>query len=166
MATSKKKEGFSTLITKFPKAKLPMRLTPDAYREFEKTNKPLSVDTITRFLVDEGEAIDEFTEFIPCCRLPDTPKFYGLVYWQAGLMEYHYVLITFDKKGQVINKKRIAGTIPDNNSFKVVVATITSSSKIEAKEGSSAQNSKKLTPTSFSEHYQFNISENGIITNE
>ncbi len=166
MATSKKKEGFSTLITKFSKAKLPLSLTPDTYREFEKQNKPLSVDTISRFLIDEGEAIDEFTEFVPCCRLPETPKFYGLIYWQAGLMEYHYMLITFDKKGNMINKKRIGGTIPDNQTFKVQVATITSSSTIEVKEGRSAQNSKNLTPTSFSEHYQFSISENGIITNE
>ena len=164
MAKQTKRACFTTLTSKFPKAKLPIELTPDAVREFEKKKKPLSVDSISQFLLEEGEAIDEFTEFIPCFRLPDTKEFHGLVYWQAGLMEYHYWLATFDKKGNFIEKKRIAGTISGESTFKVAVATITSSWKIEVKEGESAQNTKNLTPTSFSQHHIINISPTGTMS--
>jgi len=163
MAKQTKHAGFTTLITKFPKAKLPVELAPDTFREFEKKNKPLSVDTVSHFLLEEGEVIDEFTEFIPCFRLSDTPKFEGLIYWQASLMEYHYWLVTFDKKGNFIEKKRIAGTIPVDAAFKVSVATVTSSWNIEVKEGESAQNTKNLIPTSFSQHHIINISPEGTM---
>ena len=163
MAKQNKRAGFSTLTSKFPKGTLPIELTPDAVREFEKKNKPLSVDAISQFLLEEGEAIDEFTEFIPCFRLPDTKDFYGFIYWQAGLMEYHYWLATFDKKGNFIEKKRIGGTITQESTFKVSVANITSSWKIEVKEGESDRNTKNLTPTSFSQPYIINISLTGTM---
>jgi len=166
MSKSKKKAGFTTLITKFPKAKLPLVLSPDSYRNFEKKNKPLSLDSIQNFLLDEQEEVDEFTEFIPCFRLPDTSNFHALVFWRAGLMEYHYVLITFDKKGYLIDKKSIAGTIPHENAFIISIADIKSSRKIEVKEGSADTNTKNLTPTSFSHNYHLDISDNGKITTQ
>lgn len=166
MSESKKKAGFTTLITKFPKAKLPLELAPDSYRNFEKKNKPLSLDSIKNFLIDEQEEVDEFTEFIPCFRLPDTTNFHALVFWQAGLMEYHYILITFNKNGHLIDKKSIAGTIPHANAFKISIANIKSSQKIEVKEGSADTNTKNLTPTSFSHYYHLNISDNGKITTQ
>lgn len=166
MSKSKKKAGFTTLMTKFPKAKLPLELSPDSYRNFEKKNKPLSLDSIKNFLIEEQEEVDEFTEFIPCFRLPDTPNFHALVFWRAGLMEYHYVLITFDKNGHLIDKKHIAGTIPDKNAFNISIANIKSSRKIEVKEGSSDTNTKNLTPTSFSHNYHLDISDNGKITTQ
>ncbi len=164
MAKQSKRTGFTTLSSKFPKVKLPIELRSDTFREFEKKNKPLSQDSILEFLLEEGEAIDEFTEFIPCFRLPDTKEFHALVYWQAGLMEYHYWLAIFDKKGNFIEKKRIAGTIPGESTFKVTVAVITSSWQIEVKEGESAQNTKNLTPTSFSQHHIINISPEGAMS--
>jgi len=163
MSKTKKKTGFTALISKFPKTILPVSLTPDAYRDFEKNNKPLSLDSVKNFLLDQQEEVDEFTEFIPCFRLPDTKKFYGLVYWQAGLMEYHYTLITFDKKGQLVNKKRIAGTIPQQNMFNITVADVESCWKIELKEGNSDANAKNLMPSSFSRYHQLTISEDGNI---
>jgi len=166
MSKSKKKTGFTALVANFAKGELPIILAPDTYRTYEKKNKPLSIDAIKNFLLDEGEEIDEFTEFVPCFRLPDSSKFYGLIFWKAGLMEYHYILITFDKKGYFINKKRVGGTIRDENSFIVQVATIENSWKIEVKEGKSDENTKNLTPTSFFRHHQINISKEGIITNE
>jgi len=164
MTKQTKRAGFTTLTSKFPKATLPIELTPDTFREFEKKNKPLSQDSILQFLLEEGEAMDEFTEFIPCFRLPDAKEFHGFVYWQAGLMEYHYWLAIFDKKGNFVEKKRIAGTISAESSFKVTVAAITSSWQIEVKEGESAQNTKNLTPTSFSQHHIINISLTGAMS--
>ncbi len=159
--SNKIKPGFKAMVAKFPKAELPLQLQPDTVRKFEKENKPLSQENIRLFLIEEGEEYDEFAEWVPCCRLPDT-KFHGLVYWQAGLMEYHYILVTFDRKGNLINKKRIGGTIPDNNTFKVIVPTIENSWKIDTEEGNISQQDS-LIPKKLTAQYQFTISEEGII---
>ncbi len=159
---SKKKTGFTALLAKFPKATLPLTLEPETVREFDKTNKPLSEENISLFLADEGVEYDEFAEWVPCCRLPEAGKFHGLIYWQAGLLEYHYMLATFDKTGNRLHKKRIGGTISDGNAFKVVVATIKTSWQIETVEGTASQNTS-LIPNQLTKHHTFNISEDGTI---
>ena len=47
----------------------------------------------------DGE-IDEFTEYVPCFRLKETPHFKVLVYWKASLQVNQYVLVIYSLKGE------------------------------------------------------------------
>ena len=105
------KASFPQFIAKFPEIALPVTLTEESHHHFSRTNSPLSMGMVVDFLqpIEELE-FDEFTEFIPCLRLPATHGFHAIIYWRAGLMDYENTLATFDKKGAFIDKKVIAGT--------------------------------------------------------
>ena len=68
--------------------------------------------------------MDEFTEYIPCFKIPRTGDFHAVVLWKAGLMNYEYFIITFDKKGNLIEKKMIAGTQVKGDALLRTVTTI------------------------------------------
>lgn len=117
--------SFKHFLEKFPKIKLPVTLSDDSHHDFSKHNPPLPVQMIEQFLIplEQGE-VDEFTEYIPCFRLPKTEKFHAIVYWKAALLNYEYILLTFDKKGVVLDKQIIAGTKTKDNALIRSVATI------------------------------------------
>lgn len=117
--------GFAQFISKFPEISLPVTLTEDSHHHFSKANSPLPLPMVMEFIHHiEGSAFDEYTEFIPCLRLPGTTGFHAIVYWRAGLMDYEYTLATFDKKGLFIDKKVIAGTKIHDGMLLRSVATI------------------------------------------
>ena len=92
---------------------------------FSSANPPLSQDLIRRFIAQSNvEEDDEYTEYIPCCKVPNTDKMHASVYWKGGLLSYEFVLATFDKNGVLIDRKIIAGTKSDGKSIIRSVATI------------------------------------------
>ncbi len=106
-----KKADFHQFISLFPELLLPITLTEESHLHFSASNKPLPQSHIQEFIFTiEQSDFDEFTEFIPCFRIPKTHDFHAIVYWRASLMDYEYTLATFTKKGQLIDKKVIAGT--------------------------------------------------------
>lgn len=112
-------------IERFPEARLPITLTDSSQRVFSATNEPFPQLVIDQYLAPlEGEPVDEYTEFVPCFRIPDTTDFHAVVYWKAELLNYQFILTTFSKKGELIDKKVIAGTYFDGNSLVSSVATI------------------------------------------
>jgi len=70
---------------------------------------------------DEDE---DLTEYIACIIIPDTKEFHAVVYWRGKLLEYDYILATYDKNGVLINRKVIAGVRSDGESIRRSVATI------------------------------------------
>lgn len=119
------KLSFKHFLKKFPKIDLPITLTEDIVHEFSRANDPLPTLMIDQFIAQsESQEIDEFTEYIACFRLPDTVNFHAIVYWKAHLLTYEYLLATFDKKGNFIEKKVIAGTKVEGESLVRSVATI------------------------------------------
>ena len=138
---------FTDFLKVFPRVKLPVVLTEEAQSVFSKENQPLSKLMIEKFIVPIDEEIDEFTEYIPCFRIPKTGKFNAIVFWKAGLMNYQYILATFDKKGKLIDKKTIAGTEVKNDSLLRTVATIKEDWTIPAVVGVAAvSNDTKYDP--------------------
>ena len=115
---------FHNFLEAFPVTELPITLTEDAQTVFSKENKPLSKLMIETYIVPLDDAIDEFTEYIPCFRIPNTYDFHAIVLWKAGLLNYEYFLITFDKKGNLLEKKMIAGTQVKGDALLRTVATI------------------------------------------
>ncbi|MFK8104169.1 MAG: hypothetical protein AB8G15_16700 [Saprospiraceae bacterium] len=117
--------SFKHFLEKFPKIELPVTLTEESSLSFSRTNDPLPALMIEQFLqpIDEGE-IDDYTEYIACFKIPKTNLFHAIVYWKAGLLNYEYILATFTKKGELIDKKVIAGTKSDGKSLTQSAATI------------------------------------------
>jgi hypothetical protein len=112
---------FQHFLEKFPEIKLPVTFTDESAIEFSKNNDPIPAQMIHQFIDDQE---DGFTEYIACVRIPKTLDFHAIVYWKAALMNYQYVLATYDKKGKLIDKSVIAGTYSDGKSLTRSVATI------------------------------------------
>ena len=108
----------------FPETELPVLISEDHLSEFEINSDPFPQVFIDEVLLDWEKDADEFTEFIPCFRLPKEEKFNAIVYWKGALLRYDFVLVTLDKNGELINKKSIASTIVNDNVIKKSVASI------------------------------------------
>ena len=108
----------------FPETELPVLISEDHLTEYEVNADPFPQYFIDEILLDWEKEADEFTEFIPCFRLPAEEKFNTVVYWKGALLRYDFILVTLDKNGELINKKSIASTIVNDNVIKKSVASI------------------------------------------
>ena len=120
----REKISFKHFLEKFPKINLPVTLTDDSSFSFSKANAPIPHLMVEQILNPIEEEIDDYTEYIACFRVPKTLDFHAIVYWKAGLLNYEYVLATFTKKGELIDKKVIAGTKANEKSLTQSAATI------------------------------------------
>ncbi len=107
---------FDTFIEKFPEVKLPVSVSEENVSEFSLENDPLSEKLIVEHILpyEEGE-LDDMTEYIACFRIPNLKNIHAIVYWKASLLNYEYVLATFEKGGKLIAKQTIAGTVSDGH---------------------------------------------------
>jgi hypothetical protein len=115
---------FQHFIEYFPELELPVHLDDEVHHTFSLENEPLPSLAIEQYLLPIEEDTDELTEFIPCFRVPETYDFHAIIYWKAAIMNYQYVLATFEKSGELIDKRVIAGTFSDGTSVIKSVATI------------------------------------------
>ena len=112
-------------LERFPLIEMPITIGEDSHHSFSKQNEPLQQKMIDQYLLPyEGGEQDEFTEFVPCLRIPKTHQFHAIIYWKASLMDYQYILMTLTEKGDLIDKRVIAGTFSDGNTLTNSVATI------------------------------------------
>jgi hypothetical protein len=122
---TRKKIPFDIFINHFPEIDLPVTLSSGIHLVFSRENKPLPQEFIQVFLEDiDQHKKTEFTEFVPCFRLPHLNDFIALVFWRADLMEYEYILVTFEKNGRLIDKRVIGGTKSNGETMLSRVATI------------------------------------------
>ena len=125
--------SFKKFVTLFPEVELPITLTTDTHHEFSLHNKAIPQAMIDEFLATAHD--DDFTEYIPCFSIPNTKSFVALVYWKAGLLEYEYSIATFDKEGNLLDKRSISGTKVNKDVLTRSVATIESDWLINVVEG-------------------------------
>lgn len=131
------KISFSEFLKYFPVAELPVILTEDAHHEFSKINDPLPQKIIEGFILPFEERVyDEYTEYIPCFKIPETHEFHALVYFKASLLIYEYYLVTYDKQGKEIAKEKIAGMVTHGKKVTRAAATIEKDWTIHIVEGS------------------------------
>ncbi|HKK75365.1 MAG TPA: hypothetical protein VJ953_09855 [Saprospiraceae bacterium] len=125
MSQEPPKISFPDFISAFPPIELPITLTDETIHLFNKTNPPFPAPMVEQYLIplEQGE-IDEYTEFVPCFSISDTYDFLAVVYWKGGLMNHQYIMATFTKKAELIDKRVIAGTFSDNELLVTSVATI------------------------------------------
>lgn len=128
---------FKAFVNFFPKVELPINLNEETHHTFSVENKPLPDIYINEFIEPyEKEPIDEFTEYVPCFRLPQTKEYVGVVFWRAKLLDYHYMLHTYDKKGTFIQAIHIAGTRTDGQKMAKLFCTIKDLNTIHLVAGS------------------------------
>ena len=141
-------QSFQAFLKCFSKESFPIALSDDNLPYFSSKNRPLSEELIRRFILqgEKTEEIDEFTEFVPCCIIPDTKDIHAVVYWKGGLMNYEYLLTSYDKNGVVIDRKVIAGTKSDGQHVIQSVATIDQDWVIHIVVGKQSINEKGYDP--------------------
>jgi hypothetical protein len=100
-------------------------LSEDTIEGIKLEAQPISELLLQSIMSNFESEIDEFSEFIPCFRLPDTDQYIGLIYWKASLLKYEYVLVTLNSKSyQMISRKVICGTIVSGEILKKSAAYI------------------------------------------
>lgn len=108
--------NFETFLERFPEVELPVVLRSELDVTFSQQNDPLPGAATDRFIVGTGggpSADDEYTEYVACFRVPETYEFHALVYWRGGLLDYQYILATYDKNGTLLDRATLAGTTSD-----------------------------------------------------
>ena len=111
------KNLFQEYLSLFPPVELPATLTLDSYRTFEQVNDLIPLDLAAKFILQEDELPEEeFTEFLPCFKLPQGTA--------ESLMRYDFILSTYTKNGIPISRQVIAGTSSDGKIITKKVATI------------------------------------------
>ena len=156
---------FDHFLKKFPEVQLPVVITEDAQHDFSKNNDPLPLQMIEQFIVPiEGSPLDEFTEYVPCFQVSDAEEFSAIVYWKAGLLNYQFVIATFDKKGNFIDKSIIAGTKAVGDSLVRSVATIDEDWIIYVMAGVASSNDQHYDPSN-SKSFHLELLDNGKIIN-
>lgn len=130
---------FKTFLKFFPKMDYPIDLNEDAHHTFSVENKPLPSAFIEAFIQPyEKDEADEFTEYVPCFQLPNNDIYHGIVYWRAKLMDYHYMLNTYEKDGTFIQAIHIAGLRTDGEQVAKLFCTIKDKNHIHLVAGSSS----------------------------
>lgn len=129
---------FDYFLSKFPVVELPVILSEDSHHDFSNENDPLSPAVIDKFMTQyETTVQDDMTEYVACFQLPlENKSFSAIIYWKAGLLNYDYILATYDTKtGTMIDKKAIAGTKVVGNAVKRIVAIVKEDLTVHSAEG-------------------------------
>ncbi len=155
---------FPDFVAKFPPVAMPVTLGEDTHHTFSTENEPLSDEMIAQFIHPTEKVVqdDPYTEYVPCFAIDNTAEFIALVWWKAELMNYEYVLATFNLKGELIGSQVIAQTKVEDGNIYRAVATITGEHEIIIAEGLSAGSDDSFDPST-SRMRELEISESGEI---
>jgi hypothetical protein len=155
------KVNFTNYLGRFPEIELPVTLRDDSNHDFE-ANPPLQDEMIDQYITRyEAVEMDDFTEYMACFQLPKSEKFQALVYWKAGLMNYDFVIATYSKDGNMIDKKAIAGIKVVGQDITRSIATINDDLAINIAEGMEINGGDFNADTTKARRYQ--IVDNGLI---
>lgn len=143
-----KKLIFPDFVAKFPPVSMPATLGEDTHHVFSTENDPLSDELIAQFIhpTESVTPDDEFTEYVPCFAIDNTEKFIALVWWKAELLNYEYVLATFDLKGKLIDREVIAYTKVGEGLVQRAVANISADLEIVIAVGASRDGNTSFDP--------------------
>jgi len=146
----------------FPKVALPLTLNDEILLDFSRKNKPLTPEAIQTFIAPNEKEIDELTEFIPCFKLPDTELFNAIVYWKGGVLNYEYVLISYDLRGNFICRRSLATMFMDGDNIKKSIAQIHENGTINIVAGQNHKDENQYDPK-HSKVYRLEIKQDGQV---
>ena len=158
------KVNFANYLSRFPEVELPVTLRDDSNHDFEG-NDPLQAEMIEQYITRyEAAEMDEFTEYIACFRLAKKHDFQTVVYWKAALLNYDFVVATYGKEGNMIDKKAIAGLKVEGQDITRVIATIEEDLAINVAEGMEVSGGDFNADSTKARRFQ--IMESGLIDQE
>ena len=160
-----KKEAvkFSGFVKLFPKIDFPVTISVEDSRTYSAKNDPLKIEYIETYIDKEiNSEENELLEYVPCFKFKNTTDFHALVYFKADLMNYEYILATYDKKGNLIEKRIIAGLRSNGPIITRAVANISEDHIIYIVEGMTDANEKLYNPSA-SKSYNLEVMGNGEI---
>ncbi len=147
--------GFEALLDFFPLVELPVLLGETTHLTFSAHNPPLPAILSQKWLNHTDYALDEeLTEHIPCFHFNMPDHKIGLVYWEAGLLYYHYHLLIFTKDGRLINDKVIAGLTSRDKLLHRTIAHLEENFIIHTLSASHQENEEIHTENANSQSYQ------------
>ena len=77
-------------LSLFEEVELPLTLTQNFIHDIKEHTEKVPV-VITAEIISRWDSdVDEYTEFIPCLKLPSTDEYIALVYWKGGLLSHEY----------------------------------------------------------------------------
>lgn len=154
---------FQQFIDFFPPVELPVTLTLDGHRDFEEVNDLLPGELAAAFISNEEEMPgEEFTEYLPCFRLPGDKEFISLVYWKATLLRHDFIIATYTKAGIPISRQVIAGTSSDGKTIVKKVATLQPDGSIDVIASQQAADDLHFDPSQTHE-LNYELMPNGFI---
>jgi hypothetical protein len=156
---------FPEFLKRFPEVQPPVTLRDDTNRDFE-ANDPLSLAMIDEYIgFYEPTQADDMTEYMAGFSLPKQENYQAVVYWRAALLNYDYVLATYNSKtGKMIDKKSIAGTKVVGDQLRHTVATIDETNAIFIAEGTNTEGGDYEANSTTAKRFQ--ILESGLIEQE
>jgi len=108
----------------------------------------------------EGEEVDEYTDYVPYGRITGSKDYYAVVYWKAGVMQYEFILATYDKDGNPLSHAIIGGLRSDEDGILHSVAVVHEDLSITIAEGVAGDEETNLANTNA---YQMSIQPSGHI---
>ena len=129
--------AFTDFTDRFPKTKLPISLGELSYREFQEKAQLLPDELAAEYIAPLEAELDEYTEVLPAAKFA-TKGYVAVVYWKAGLLHNHYRLATFDKQGNPVDNRVIAGSYIQDGEVTQSAATITAERVVYVVSGQSA----------------------------
>lgn len=145
--------SLNDFLSYFPIVDLPIALSEEVIDKISKLNKIIPPIAIAEYFSKWEEQIDDYTEFLACCQLTPQDDFTSLVYWKGSLMAYEFILVTLDRKGQLIDKKVIAGIISNGSTIKQSVAKIEDDLTIHIMTGEKKVDELAYDPANSKGHY-------------
>jgi len=152
---------FSDFIAQFSETEWPAIITETSYEDFSRENQPIPQILIDAYIAP-FEQIDEHTEFVACLKWEVNKQVTALLYWKAELLNYAYILATYDANGFQIDKHNIAGSDFKNKKAIRRVATITDNSSVHIIEGEEDLDAGHFDPAD-TDRYSLAIAEDGEI---
>ncbi len=116
--------SFADFTKRFPKAQFPLVLGELSYRNFEKLAELLPEADLGAYVAPLEPSLDEYTEVLPVARFKHA-DYTAVIYWKAGLLHNHYRLATFDKLGNAVDNRVLAGQYMDGAEVTASAATLT-----------------------------------------
>lgn len=121
-----RQESFREFLSKFSTEEIPLFFDSDTVSYYSVKNKPLSEDSIRKFLFQNWDisAETEETEYIACCKFDLDKGICAVVYWRGSLDEYAFYIASFNKNGILIEREKFSWLTWSENKIEEAKAQI------------------------------------------
>jgi hypothetical protein len=156
------KSEFEFFLSFFPKVELPANLSSEYFSMFGTMNKPIPELLAKKYLeLESTENNDVYTEIVPCFSLPETENFKGVVYLKISLLNYDFLLHTYDNAGRPIAYRIISNMTSNGTDIHEKAALIDDMLRIWIMEADTDE-SNNFDPA-ISKFISFHVNDKGEI---